>query len=160
MELGVGIWNKTQQAFTCKQAKHSKICSTDSLTLMDWEKLQPADSLQTAQDYAWNSGWFYTVVPLAAAWHLFKIKTTKKDKKKLVLLLIVLNEILIIPMTSENVCTFLPENARISGQHGLQQHRCISLRFIAAQVVLEFSGKHTGALSSYKNVRGVATTVN
>lgn len=83
IELGVGVWNKTHQVFTCKQTKHSikmQSGSIDRLTLMDWEKLQPADSLQTAQDYAWNSGWFYTVVPLAAAWHLFKMNTTKQNK--------------------------------------------------------------------------------
>lgn len=42
------------------------------LTLGDWEKLQPAGSLQTGQGYAWNFGWSCTVVPLAAAWHLFR----------------------------------------------------------------------------------------
>lgn len=80
-----------------------------------------------------------------------------KTEKNSVLHLKVLTEMVVIPMTGEKVCTFLPENAGIPGQHGLQQHRCISLRFITTQVILEFSGKRTAALSSYENVRGATT---
>lgn len=50
----------------------------------------------------------------------------------------------VVLTTSENAHTFLPENARIPGQHGLQQHGRISLGFIATQVVFQLSGKHTG----------------
>ena len=35
--------------------------------------------------------------------------------------------------------TFLPEDARVPGQHGLQQQWCISLWLIATQVVLQLS---------------------
>ena len=37
--------------------------------------------------------------------------------------------------------TFLPEDAGVPGQHGLQQQRGVTLRLIAAQVVLQLSGK-------------------
>lgn len=35
--------------------------------------------------------------------------------------------------------TFLPEDARVPGQHGLQQQWCISLWLITPQVVLQLS---------------------
>lgn len=38
-----------------------------------------------------------------------------------------------------SVFTFLPENARVPGQQGLQQHWGVSLWLIAAQVVLQLS---------------------
>lgn len=38
-----------------------------------------------------------------------------------------------------SVFTFLPENARVPGQQGLQQHWSVSLWLIAAQVVLQLS---------------------
>lgn len=37
--------------------------------------------------------------------------------------------------------TFLPENARVPGQQGLQQHWSVSLWLIAAQVVFQLSVK-------------------
>lgn len=44
-------------------------------------------------------------------------------------------------LSESSVFTFLPENARVPGQQGLQQHRSISLWLIAAQVVLQLSVK-------------------
>lgn len=88
------------------------------------------------------------------------IQNRNNKEKQNSFLLIVLNVVVVISMAGEIVCTFLPENAGIPGQHGLQQHRCISLRLIATQVVLEFSGKHTEALSSYENMRGTSTGSN
>lgn len=82
------------------------------------------------------------------------IQNGNKEKK---CFLIVLNVVVVIPMTGEIVCTFLPENAGIPGQHGLQQHWCISLWLITTKVVLEFSEKHTEALSSYEKVRDAST---
>lgn len=79
------------------------------------------------------------------------MKTTKQ--KSLVLLLIILTETVVALMTGEHVRTFLPENAGIPGQHGLQQHRCISLGFIATQVVFQLSGKHTGRRGSSVKLR-------
>lgn len=44
-------------------------------------------------------------------------------------------------MSESSAFTFLPENARVPGQQGLQQHWSISLWLIAAQVVLQLSVK-------------------
>lgn len=46
-------------------------------------------------------------------------------------------------MADKHLRTFLPENARVPGQHGLQQHWCVSLWLIATQVVLQLSEKQT-----------------
>lgn len=55
LEFGTGR-NKYLHVYKLSTASKIQSCSTDNLTLMDWEKLQAADSLQTVQDYAWNSG--------------------------------------------------------------------------------------------------------
>lgn len=48
--------------------------------------------------------------------------------------------------------TFLPEDARVPGQHGLQQHWSVSLWLIATQVVLQLSA-HTHAKHRFSHIR-------
>lgn len=98
------------------------------LTLVGWEKLQMPGSFQTERGCALSSG--YMVAPFAAAIHLLMMKIVK---------MMCIN-MKVTTTVRIKFFTFLPENARVPGQQGLQQHWSISLWLIAAQVVLQLSG--------------------
>lgn len=49
--------------------------------------------------------------------------------------------------------TFLPEDVGVPGQHRLQQHRHVTFRVIAAQVVLQLSATKSEEMSVTQIVR-------